>query len=198
MPELDHEALVQSLPRIAEVVNLFKSEAVQASAFELLVASLGVAVPAMRPDDTNRIRQRSARKSSSTTRSAKRSTDGTTTKKAKRSSGPSPVKDLNLRPSGEISFADFANEKAPRYANEQSLVAAVWLRDHGGISAITVDHIYTAYRAKGWKVPSNLSNHLQSVASKKGWLDTQEMDNIRVTVQGENHVLHDLPPTKSS
>jgi hypothetical protein len=114
------------------------------------------------------------------------------------SSTPSIDKNLDFRPSGQTSFEDYAAEKAPRYANERSLVAAMWLREHSDVNTIGIDQIYSAFRNRQWKVPSDLGNHLQVIASKKGWLDTQDMADIKVTVQGENYVLHDLPPSAKS
>jgi hypothetical protein len=199
MTQPDHEALIQALPRIAEVVNQFKSEAVQARAFDLLVYALGAEVSSSGNGATTKQRKQSKSRSVSKTPSTGVSIPGSAGgPKPRRASGPSQVKNLDLRPPNEISFVDFADAKSPRYANEQSLVASIWLRDHGDVSSINTDHIYTAYRAKGWKVPANLANHLQVVASKKAWLDTHDMHDIRVTIQGENYVLHDLPPKKGS
>lgn len=185
MTDSEREALLNELPKIAEVVNKFNSEAVQARVFEVLLSGLGGGTLAATAPEQSKTAKR---------RSAKKATDGGKKKKATRSSALSIVKDLDLRPADQRSFGDFAKDKAPRYANEQSLVAVWWLGEHGGVDKISTNHIYTAFRDQGWKVPSNLVNHLQVVASTKGWLDTKDSDDIKVTVQGENYVLHDLPP----
>jgi hypothetical protein len=44
-----------------------------------------------------------------------------------------------------------------------------------------------------WKLPGDLRNSLQKVAYMKGWLDTKDTDDIRLTPQGLNFVDLDLP-----
>jgi hypothetical protein len=191
MTDTDREALIKDLPRIAEVVNKFESEALQIRAFDALLGDLDIKKPSSSPKEATGAR--STRKKGKA-KSADSSTGSK--KKSKSSAAPSIDKNLNFRPSGEKTFEDYVAQKAPRYANERSLVAAMWLREHSDVDSIGVDQIYSAFRDRQWKVPANLGNHLQVIASKKGWLDTQNMTDIKVTVQGENYVLHELPPDK--
>ena len=60
-------------------------------------------------------------------------------------------------------------------------------------SLITVDHVYTVFKASNWRVSPNLSNSMQVVSTRKTWLDTANMNDIKVTVQGDNYVTHDMP-----
>ena len=60
------------------------------------------------------------------------------------------------------------------------------------LNPVTADHIYTAFKGLAWRVPSDLVNTLQQAGSK-GWLDTANSADIKVTPMGENLVEHDLP-----
>ena len=72
-----------------------------------------------------------------------------------------------------------------------------WLREEAGISSgITVDHVNTCYAEANWARPADLRNALQVTAATKGWLDTSNMDDIRLTTRGEDELLHNLPPKK--
>lgn len=116
-------------------------------------------------------------------------------KALKRSSKPSLslIRDLNLRPKTGRSFANFAAEKSPSF-NMEKCVAAVYYVDRilkkGPVS---VDHVYTCFKAIPWRVPANLANSMAWIASHKGWLDTSDMSDIKVTPHGENLIEHDLP-----
>jgi len=61
-----------------------------------------------------------------------------------------------------------------------------------------VDHIYTCFKEATWKVPPNLANSLAVTANRKGWSNTEDTRDLRVTVSGENLVEHDLPRKEPS
>ena len=120
------------------------------------------------------------------------------TRRQRRAGGPSVVKDLSLRPKGKKAFADFAKEKQPSSHQQKQLVAVYWLAKEAGVtSGITVDHINTCYQGAGWKRPTNLGNALAVTSMRKGWLDTSDGSDIRLTVPGEDFVVHELPPQKT-
>jgi hypothetical protein len=122
---------------------------------------------------------------------------GTTKAKPRVRTGLSTVRDLNLKPSGKKSFRDFAAEKQPASNLAKSVVAVYCLRHELGLSAGTVDHVVTCFKDASWRVPSYPANTLAETASRKGWLDTRSMADIRVTTPGENLIEHDLPSSKS-
>jgi hypothetical protein len=109
-------------------------------------------------------------------------------------SSPSIVRDLSLRPDGKQSFMDFADEKRPRSHFEKQAVAVYWLSKSFGMQqGITIDHINTCYVGANWKRPANFENSVQVSATRKGWIDTSDGSDIRITVPGEDVVVHDLP-----
>ncbi len=117
----------------------------------------------------------------------------TNSKKAKGKTTPAMVKDLNLKPKGKKSFDDFANEKKPGSNKEKCTVAVYYLRNELEHSKISASHVFTCFKHLMWRVPANLPNTLQVTASVQGWLDTGNMEEIKVTTIGENLVEHDLP-----
>lgn len=106
------------------------------------------------------------------------------------------VKDLDLNPDGKKSFRSFAQEKAPKSGFEKCVVAIYYLHDELGLDGVTSDHVFTCFKDAGWRVPSDLYNVLVATSSRKGWLDTSDMMNIKVTHRGENLIEQDLPRTK--
>lgn len=123
----------------------------------------------------------------------------TNSKKSKPSSKarirPSILKDLNLSPKGKKTFKDFAQQKQPESNQEKCTVSIYYLQQELGIDTVSVNHIYTCYKNIGWKV-ANLYNVLAITASRKGWIDTRNMEAIILTTHGENLVEHDLPRPK--
>ena len=103
-------------------------------------------------------------------------------------------KTLNLYPDGKKSFEEFVTEKAPAdKAYEHNLVAVYWLTQVADVEAATSDQIYSCYRSVSWKLPHDLRNSLSQTASHKGWLDTKDADDIKITPQGLNFVERQLP-----
>lgn len=103
------------------------------------------------------------------------------------------MKDLNLRPQGKKSFIDFAKEKQPASYEQKCTVAAYYLEKVLGVKGICVNHIYTCFKDASWRVPADLKNKL-SVTGTKGWLDTSNREDIKLTTRGDNLIEHDLPP----
>lgn len=102
------------------------------------------------------------------------------------------VKDLKLNPDGKKSFREFVNEKQPSTNQEKCTVALYYLQHELGMEDITVNHIYTCYKEVNWRI-TDLYNILVLTASRKGWVDTSNTENIKITPRGENLVEHDLP-----
>ena len=104
------------------------------------------------------------------------------------------LKDLNLSPKGKKSFRDFEGEKEPKGHPEQCTVAVYYLQHELNISGITPSHIFTCYRdVRKWRLPSDLVALLRVIASRKGWINTSNIADIKVTSHGVNFVEQDLP-----
>lgn len=112
---------------------------------------------------------------------------------SKSNSGPTIIKELNLNPSGKQSFKSFAEDKLPSANNEKCVVSVYYLLNELELDNISVNHIFTCYKNVGWRVPANLYNIVAVTASRNGWLDTSDMNNIKLTPHGGNLVEFDLP-----
>lgn len=119
---------------------------------------------------------------------------GTSRKASRRPGSPSVVRDLSLHPKGKQAFSEFVEEKQPKNHFARQAVAVYWLAKIVGMQdGITVDHVNTCYVGAKWKRPARFEANLQLTAARKGWIDTSDGSNIRITVPGEDFVVHDLP-----
>lgn len=119
---------------------------------------------------------------------------GTSRKASRRPGSPSVVRDLSLHPKGKQAFGEFVEEKQPKNHFARQAVAVYWLAKIVGMQeGITVDHVNTCYVGAKWKRPAQFEANLQLTAARKGWIDTSDGSDIRITVPGEDFVVHDLP-----
>jgi hypothetical protein len=118
----------------------------------------------------------------------------------KKTTKPSPsiVKDLDLRPEGRESFREFAGGKKPTTNLKKCTVAVYYLTQVLGVAGVDPNHVFTCFKDAKWRVPADLHTTLAETASRDGWLDTSDMDNIRLTPRGETMVEHDLPGTSAT
>ena len=188
MSEESFEQLLKQIPRVAKAVNEFKSEQVQQAAFDALIRSLDV------PTSHGRGARSGDGKQERTTKKSNKTAKSPSARSARKSkTGTSLVKDLNLRPKDKEPFRAFADSKGPKFNPEKCLVSVYYLKQIAGISGVSSNHVYTCFKDKGWRVPSDLENTLAWTSSQKGWLTTTDMEDIQLSTSGENHVEHDLP-----
>lgn len=193
------DGLLKRMPDIAKAVAAFP-EGVQQSAFDALMAAAGTGV-APAPDSTPKQVEGQTPKVGGGARRHKRrvSSDGSNGKPRRGgSSQPKLDKELDLRPKGKKSFADFVKEKNPTSNHDKNAVTVYYLATIAGINPVTRDHVFTGYREMGWKLPNNFANSLQLTATKKRYLDTRNSDDIRLLNSGLNRVEHDLPQQKKN
>ena len=112
---------------------------------------------------------------------------------------PTFVKDLNLQEHGQQpSLKDFIAPFAAKSASSWNLLFVYYLVKNQRAKPITLDHVYTCYKAVGAKPPSAFYQSLIDTANKKGWLNTDNIDDISLSLIGENHVDHDFPKTEKA
>lgn len=102
------------------------------------------------------------------------------------------VKDINLS-MDRTTLKQIFSEKSPKSALERNIVFVYYLQKISELSKITIGHIYTCYKDLSIKPPEKLRQSLADTASKKGWLDTKSMNDIKLSLKGESFVEHDLP-----
>ena len=111
-------------------------------------------------------------------------------------SSPTLVKELNLKPSGKKSFADFVKEKSPSSNAEKCVVCAYYILNELKQGPVSTNHVFTCFKSIGWRVPARLENTLAWVANQKAWLYTASMSDIKLTTHGDNLIELDLPRKK--
>jgi len=71
---------------------------------------------------------------------------------------------------------------------ERYLIAAIWLRDHLDVQAVTNDHIYTCYKYMAWTPFPRDFNTGFSNAKQKGWFQrAEERGAWTMTTVGEDY-----------
>jgi len=107
------------------------------------------------------------------------------------------VKDLVLAREGDKqSLKEFYSQKNPRSNYEHNAVFCYYLVKIREVKPIGVNHIYTCYKEINQRVGDLIVS--LSETSRKGWLDTSNMNDIKLSVRGENFVEYDLPKVKKA
>jgi hypothetical protein len=183
------DALLKEMPRIADAVKEFP-EQVQAQAFEALMeeARRRIGSESSRPASPRRTTRRSAPRRSPSTASGQKAP-------RKRTGGPTTIRDLDLAPKGKTSLREFVGEKQPKTNHDQNVLSVYYLSEILGVPAVTLDHVFTCYRDIRWREPASLSNSLSLTSNRKRFLDTSNLEDIKLTPAGRSHVELDLPPT---
>lgn len=50
----------------------------------------------------------------------------------------------------------------------------------------------TCYRNVGHKIPKALEQSIRDTAKDKGWVDIDDLEDIKVSIAGFNHLTHDM------
>jgi hypothetical protein len=104
------------------------------------------------------------------------------------------VKELDLKKSGaNPSLRDFYIQKKPKTFSEQNAVFVFYLNRIKEMDSVTPNHVFTCYKEVKARVPGAFYQSLLDTSRIKGWIDTGDTENIRITTVGENFVQHDLP-----
>lgn len=118
-------------------------------------------------------------------------------KKSKSKSSPknplSLVNTLNLNPPEGKSLKTFFGEFSSKTFLEKNLLFVYYVERELKIDNIGQNHIYTCYKNVGEKVPGNLYQSLVDTKNLKGWIESKDINNLKITIAGENYVEHDFP-----
>jgi hypothetical protein len=185
----DVNELIDQLPKIAEAVNSFQSEALQQQAFAAIMAKIGVETPTPKTPDSAEIIETAAKTVNPGGHKATR-----TKGRAKKSY--SADKSLDLRPTDKKSFRDFANEKLPSNNDDRVTVSVYYLVEVLEVAAIGPPQILACFQNMKWRPPADIANAVQKVGSVYGWVDSKESENIKLTSGGRTAVEYDMPRAK--
>jgi hypothetical protein len=101
--------------------------------------------------------------------------------------------DLSAAADGRPSLVDFMDAKFPITNEERNLVFLHYLQYTVKIRSITVDYIYTCYRAAKIRAPLDLEGSLKSTISQKRWIKKTKAGKLSVTPAGKLYVEKQLP-----
>ena len=111
---------------------------------------------------------------------------------------PKRIDDLDLGHSSEPdSFGSYVLEKAPESNFEFNAVTVHYLAEKKKIDAITIDHIYTCYDLVNRPIPEAFVQSLRDTKKKKGYINIDDWNSIKLATKGKNLVVHDLPKKKA-
>jgi hypothetical protein len=108
--------------------------------------------------------------------------------------------DLNLAAQGDIpSLVDFFAQKNPSSAMESNAVFVYYLKHLRKMELVGRDHIYTCYKTVEKRVPERLYQSLIDTRNTKGYIKTDNMNDLKISTIGENFVEKSLPkPIKTT
>jgi hypothetical protein len=129
-------------------------------------------------------------------RKARSAMNGQPKQGRRRTNGLTRVKGLDLAPKGKQSFDDFVVEKQPKSQHDRSTASVYYLSEVAEITPVTVNHVYTCYRDQNWDMPPDLRASLFLTASKKGFIDTSDLEDIKIEPRGVNRIERGLPTKK--
>jgi hypothetical protein len=110
-------------------------------------------------------------------------------KPTKRSVEKAELLDLDFR-SAAVPLSDYIAAHDVGDADwRRYLAIAKWFKEHMGVGAVTTDHIFTAYRTLGWKVPPRIRQPLIDGKRQKGWYRMAGKGCYEITHIGEDEIV---------
>ena len=94
---------------------------------------------------------------------------------------------------GRGSLVEFMDLKFPITNEERNLVFLYYMQHILKIKPITVDHVYTCYRAAKIRVPLNLESSLETTVNQRRWIKKTKTGRLSVTPSGKLYVEKQLP-----
>lgn len=98
---------------------------------------------------------------------------------------------LNLHPKGKQSFKDFYLEYQSKSSSEVILLIVYYIRKVLNSNNINENTLYTCYKEINLPVPS-LKEALSNIQNRKGWIDTSDRSDLKLTISGENYIEHTM------
>ena len=187
------ERLIEAMPRIAEAVNAFESDALRERALDSLLAAFGLpiaATPSPGPMEPEQGSQPDAEAGASGNGSQRRTARKASSRRTEQA--PTMDKALSARPEGKEPLVDFLASCQPKNQNEQILAIVYWLDKIAEVPPVTVDRVFTGFRLANLKLPGGSLAGKVSQTGSLGWLGTTLRENVTLSVAGEEKVLHDM------
>lgn len=113
-------------------------------------------------------------------------------KKVDRNAGIDLVPNMDFRPAGKQTLKAFMDEKAPRNDVETVVAAVYYMQRMMDLPKIGPAHVRTALREVGKAIPVDLKATIRNIKKSKVWLNFTDIEEIRMTTQGDNAVEHEM------
>ena len=94
---------------------------------------------------------------------------------------------------GRPSLVEYMDAKFPITNEERNLVFLYYLENMVSLKTVTIDHIYTCYRAAKIRAPLDLDGSLQSTIKQRHWIKMAKSGKLSVTSAGKTYVENQLP-----
>lgn len=120
-----------------------------------------------------------------------RKTRGTGTKKD-RNAGLELVPNLNFRPDGQHALKDFFQLKSPSNDIEATLIFVYYLQKMMNVGKVGPSHVMTAFKEVGRAIPADLRQAIRNIKKTKMWLNFSDIEDVKMTTQGDNFVEHEM------
>lgn len=101
------------------------------------------------------------------------------------------VTSLNLISNGNESLKDFYAKYLVKSNFDRNIIILYYLKNVVGEENVGINHIYTCYKSLSQRVP-NIYQSLLDTKNRKGWIDTSDTEDLKVTVAGENYIEHEI------
>lgn len=104
------------------------------------------------------------------------------------------LSDLDLSAAnGRPSLVEYMDAKFPITNEERNLVFLYYLENMLNLKTVTIDHIYTCYRAAKIRAPLDLDGSLQSTVKQRHWIKMSKTGKLNVTPAGKTYIEKQLP-----
>lgn len=124
--------------------------------------------------------------------------------KTGRNAGIVPISDLDFVPDNQPALKTFFAEKDPGSDMEQVLVFGYYIQQILGLANFGPGHALSAFKHVGKPIPRDLRQTMRNMkpmkgsTQGKGWLNFTNIDEARLTTEGENVVEHELPHSRGN
>ncbi len=102
------------------------------------------------------------------------------------------LKDVNFRPSGNISLLDFVKSYEIKSHADRIVVIIQYLNEILGIKTVTGNHLYSGFWELKCKIPTAFYQIITNTKTRDKFLDFTKITDIKLSIQGQNHVRFDI------
>ena len=101
-------------------------------------------------------------------------------------------------PAGKPALKAFTDDKKPKNDVEAVLIAVYYMQNFLKLSKIGPSHVLTALKEMVIPAPVDLRQTLRNVQKSRIWLSFTQIEDMRTTTQGDNHVEHKMGRNEKS